>query len=87
MGPIRPCSSHRHWAAGGPFWDWLTSWAICIGLPSDLGDYSDGGYILPPLTIGQPAPEIAGAPWINSPPLTLAALRGRVVLIDFWTNG
>ena len=40
-----------------------------------------------PLTIGQPAPEIAGAPWINSPPLTLAALRGRVVLIDFWTYG
>ena len=40
-----------------------------------------------PLTIGQPAPEIAGAPWINSPPLTLAALRGRVVLIDFWTSG
>ncbi len=40
-----------------------------------------------PLTIGRPAPEIAGTPWINSPPLTLAALRGRVVLIDFWTNG
>jgi hypothetical protein len=40
-----------------------------------------------PLTIGQPAPEIAGASWINSPPLTLAALRGRVVLIDFWTHG
>jgi hypothetical protein len=40
-----------------------------------------------PLTIGRPAPEIAGAPWINSPPLTLAALRGRVVLVDFWTNG
>jgi thiol-disulfide isomerase/thioredoxin len=23
--------------------------------------------------------------WINSPPLTLKALRGRVVLVDFWT--
>jgi thiol-disulfide isomerase/thioredoxin len=23
--------------------------------------------------------------WINSPPLTPAALRGKVVLIDFWT--
>ena len=39
------------------------------------------------LMIGQPAPEITGAPWINSPPLTLAALRGRVVVIDFWTFG
>jgi hypothetical protein len=35
----------RHWADAGPFWDWLTSWAICIGLPSDLGDYSDDGYL------------------------------------------
>lgn len=43
----------RHWAAAGPFWDWLTSWAICIGLPSDLGNYADEGYILPPLAIEQ----------------------------------
>ena len=39
-----------------------------------------------PLT-GRPAPEIVGGPWLNSPPLTLAALRGRVVLVDFWTSG
>jgi hypothetical protein len=32
------------------------------------------------LRAGQPAPEIAGGPWINSPPLTTQALRGRVVL-------
>lgn len=43
----------RHWANAGPFWDWLVSWAVCIGLPSDYGDYSDEGYILPPLTIEQ----------------------------------
>lgn len=44
----------RHWAAAGPFWDWLVSWAICIGLPSDLGSqYADDGYILPPLDIQQ----------------------------------
>jgi len=29
------------------------------------------------------APEIAQM-WVNSPPVTLASLRGRVVLIDFW---
>src|SRR6266480_4912057 len=23
--------------------------------------------------------------WLNSPPLTTAGLRGRVVLVDFWT--
>lgn len=44
----------RHWAAAGPFWDWLCSWAICIGLPSDLSDeYSDNGYVLPALHIEQ----------------------------------
>jgi hypothetical protein len=43
----------RHWAAAGPFWDWLTSWAVCIGLPSDLGAFSDDGYVLPPLTVEQ----------------------------------
>nr|MBA2385394.1 thioredoxin family protein [Actinomycetota bacterium] len=32
------------------------------------------------------APEFAGiVGWLNSEPLTLAQLRGRVVLIDFWT--
>jgi hypothetical protein len=36
---------------------------------------------------GQPAPEITGGPWVNSPPLSLAGLRGRVVLVEFWTYG
>lgn len=34
------------------------------------------------------APEIAveGAAWFNVPrPLDLAALRGRLVILDFWT--
>jgi hypothetical protein len=37
--------------------------------------------------VGQPAPEITGGPWINSEPLSLAGLRGRVVLVEFWTYG
>ncbi len=37
--------------------------------------------------LGHPAPEIAGGPWLNSPPLTLSAVRGRVVLVEFWTAG
>lgn len=32
-----------------PYWDWVTSWARCIGRPSDMGPYSDVGYDLPPL--------------------------------------
>lgn len=39
------------------------------------------------LRLGQAAPEIAGQPWINSGPLTLDGLRGRVALVEFWTYG
>jgi thiol-disulfide isomerase/thioredoxin len=40
---------------------------------------------LPP---GPPAPGFdGGGAWINSEPLTLAGLRGRVVLVNFWTYG
>jgi hypothetical protein len=37
--------------------------------------------------VGQAAPEITGGPWINSEPLSLVALRGRVVMVEFWTYG
>ena len=36
---------------------------------------------------GKPAPEISSGAWINSEPLTMQKLRGRVVLVDFWTYG
>ena len=35
-----------------------------------------------------PAPELTGiSAWINTEPTTLAGLRGRVVLVHFWTFG
>jgi len=37
--------------------------------------------------LGASAPEVAGERWINSGPLTTPALRGRVVLVEFWTFG
>lgn len=39
------------------------------------------------LTSGTTAPDIAGVNWINSKPLTIASLKGRVVLVEFWTYG
>jgi hypothetical protein len=37
--------------------------------------------------VGQPAPEVTGGPWINSAPLSMEGLRGRVVFVEFWTYG
>ena len=33
------------------------------------------------------APEFAPGTWINSEPMTLKSMRGRVVLVEFWTFG
>ncbi|HEY2774880.1 MAG TPA: redoxin domain-containing protein [Candidatus Binatia bacterium] len=47
-----------------------------LGIPSAATEAGDYG----------PAPEFAGiGAWINSAPLTMASLRGKVVLVDFWT--
>jgi cytochrome c biogenesis protein CcdA/thiol-disulfide isomerase/thioredoxin len=38
------------------------------------------------LPVEGPAPSLAGAvEWLNSPPLTIEGLRGKVDLVDFWT--
>ncbi len=46
---VQPWRLKRH--AVDDFWRWVTSWARCIGKPSDMGDYSDEGYNLPELRI------------------------------------
>ena len=35
----------------------------------------------------RPAPELADTTWINSAPLKLKELRGKVILLEFWTYG
>ena len=39
------------------------------------------------LTNGAIAAEVAGESWLNSKPLTVGGLKGRVVLVEFWTYG
>jgi len=39
------------------------------------------------LRLNTPAPEVVGGPWIGSAPLSMEQLRGRVVLVEFWTYG
>jgi len=36
---------------------------------------------------GLRAPELRAERWINSSPLTLSQLRGKVVAVEFWTFG
>ena len=50
-----------------------------------------GGAVSPAWAVdlrpGEAAPEITGGPWINSEPLSMEKLRGRVVFVEFWTYG
>lgn len=44
-------------------------------------------FALPKKFTQKPAPSIAGKQWLNSVPLTLAGLKGKVVMVEFWTYG
>src|ERR1043166_5882089 len=51
---------------------------------------TSGGQMIPARSVTEEtkaaaAPEISNGIWINSEPLTLKSLHGRVVLIEFWT--
>jgi len=37
--------------------------------------------------VGIPAPEIASQTWLNAEPTRIAQLKGKVVLVEFWTFG
>jgi hypothetical protein len=60
---------------------WL-SIALLVGLGLAIGTAGAQG-----LRLGAPAPDVAGERWVNSDPLTTQGLRGRVVLVEFWTYG
>lgn len=60
--------------------------AACSATPTPTQDTAPIRQVS--LPSGPQAPELAGGgSWINSEPLTLEKLRGRVVLINFWTYG
>jgi hypothetical protein len=60
---------------------------VVAALVAGLAVLAGGWLVTAQPQTGQAAPEITGGPWINSDPLTLSGLRGRVVLVDFWTYG
>ena len=36
--------------------------------------------------VGKAAPEVSAQDWLNSPPLALQALRGKIVVVEFWAT-
>src|SRR5262245_14422816 len=60
--------------------DRIMSADAMTGAPSMMMSREHGG------GSSTPAPSLeGGVAWLNSPPLSLEQLRGKVVLIDFWT--
>jgi thiol-disulfide isomerase/thioredoxin len=41
---------------------------------------------MPPVTVPLRAPELAPGRWIQGPEVSIAAARGKVVLVDFWES-
>jgi hypothetical protein len=60
-----------------------TSLLLALGLVAGVATLTSGQA----LRVGTPAPEVSNGAWINSEPLTIGGLRGRVVLVEFWTYG
>lgn len=64
----------KNWAKAGPFWEWLSSWAMSVRKPSDLGpQYSDEGYCLPALNI---LPEFLKSDYVPKGQLFFTHLNG-----------
>ncbi|HLN87559.1 MAG TPA: hypothetical protein VK200_13880 [Candidatus Limnocylindrales bacterium] len=61
--------------------------AFTIGLVLLLSIWAASAKAGAALTNGAAAPDVAGENWLNSKPLSMGELKGRVVLVEFWTYG
>jgi cytochrome c biogenesis protein CcdA/thiol-disulfide isomerase/thioredoxin len=65
-----------------------TGLAKALGIGQQMGDSDTQTNAMGELVLPDqgPLPSLDGpGPWFNSPPLNLQQLKGKVVLIDFWT--
>ena len=68
-------------------WVALALWALLVACAPGAAAPATDVEADMPLPDGPRAPEIKNDTWLNSAPLTADDLKGRVVLIDFWTFG
>lgn len=54
---VNDCEQTNQWRLKGhakrKFWQWMGTWARACRRPSDLGDFSDKGYVLPKLNLNK----------------------------------
>jgi hypothetical protein len=63
----------------------MLKWLTCVIWPPVLTLVASAQE---PVAMKIPAPELKGIDeWINSKPLQLKALKGKVVVLHFWTFG
>ena len=69
----------------------MVLFAACAGLPArgsqPMATSDQPPTVAPPPVLGRAAGFDQGEVWLNGPPLAMADLRGRVVLVVFWTFG
>src|ERR1700741_407681 len=65
----------------------ILSLSISAGVFGSMASFTSKGWAMPAQGAKIRAPELNGARgWLNpDKPLTLSALKGKVVLLDFWT--
>lgn len=70
-------SAHGGWRLKGhaaeAFYEWLASWSMSVKFPSNIGPFSDEGYILPPLNIQK---IITTSNYVPEGQLFFAGLKG-----------
>ncbi len=85
-GDAEPSSSVVTPAGGGAMMSANAPAMAMNANPSAMMKAAPAAAMAENLPVEGPLPSLSGAvEWLNSPPLTAEALKGKVVLVDFWT--
>jgi len=64
----------------------LAAMAAVVLAGCEAGPAPKGGPAASGGAAARPAPEVKAEGWLNSEPLTLGGLRGKVVVVEFWAT-